>query len=272
MVQVRSVMLVAVALHLAGCRGVLGIEDPVVRADASPGGVDGPGQPDAPSVTDALGEGDAAPVGPRLVHLGHWGSDADVSTYTFDAVPLGAATLGRHVIVISHGRSPVSAFGAATVTIGAGPSATRVIMANEFATGGTTAVHIAAVPDGLTSAAITLSFAGGLGDRRAAIGVWVADGLSSAAPFDVAAVEDGTNVVPLALDLRADGVFVAGASIGTLEGITPATWAGADEQYEVVVATTLTSGAAGTSAAAEVRALTFSAADNSIHVVAASFR
>lgn len=273
MAGIRSVVWLAVAVQLAGCRGVLGIEDPVVAADARPSPADGTG-PDDGQIADALPDGavDAAPAVPSIQYLGQWSSGADVSTYVFPAVPLGAAALDRHVIVVSHGRSPQTALGAATVTIGASPVATRLVAANELMIGGTAAIHIAAVPDARTTADITLSFAGGLGDRRAAIGVWVAYGLTSAVPVDTVAVQDAASVSQFDIDLAAGGLLVTGATIGNVQAGTTAAWVGVGEAYDLLVETTLASGGETMSTAADMRTVTFSAPDSSLRVVAASFR
>ncbi len=227
----RSIPLLLLASG-AGCQTIFGLEAPSRVVDAAVADVS-----DAPS--DAV---DARGVQPTLELLTVVTSGLDTSTYTFEAVPTGTAASDRVLIIVAHGRNPTTSFGPASLTVNA-VAATKQVAVNEDASAATAALFTYPAPAG-TSATMVLTYAAGAGDRRVALAVWAAYGLTSEVPQATqVASTDATNPVQAMFQMPAGGFAIAGVSMSAVVDGTVSTWSGLPEAYEHTVEQSLFSAA-----------------------------
>lgn len=152
------------------------------------------------------------------------GSATNLTTYTFTAENLGAASSDRKIIVAITGRSSDGAARSiSTVTIG-GVSAS--IAVQQSTNGNESGIAIASVPTG-TSGDIVIVFSNTMGNCD--IGTFSTTGVSSDTPTDSGA--STANPGTYDLDVTAGGVAVAISSVD-IESANMNTWAGLTERWD----------------------------------------
>lgn len=150
---------------------------------------------------------------------------ADLTTYTFVAQDIGAASAGRHVVVGISGRA-ASTRTINSVTIG-GVSAVQVGKVDNAGT--TSALWIAHVPTGATADIVIVLSAAWL---RMGIGVWTIEGLASITPFATANDITG-DPVSATCNIPARGSAFAIYYVGQGAGSGTVAWTGLTERFEI---------------------------------------
>lgn len=180
----------------------------------------------------------ASRTGKSVTYLQHTGDAGDLTTYTFAATNLGAASGGRFIIAAIGARATGStALTVSSVTIG-GVTATQIVQAENSPTNANlAAIYMAAVPIGTTGdVVVTLSRAA----VRCSIDLWSATGISTTAHDTDSSTADPSTAT---LDTLGAGVLVA---VSVSAGASPPTftWTNATERYDgLIVAAEGTGGA-----------------------------
>lgn len=151
---------------------------------------------------------------------------ADLSSYTFASQNLGSAASDRHIIVAVISRKAGATTTITGVTVG-GVAATIVRQrANTASNTQVAGLAIALVPSG-TTGDVVVTFADTM--VRCSIGLYRADDLLSATPYDV---DDSVVADPTVnLDILAGGFAIG---VGGVAASTTATWTGLTEDYDAV--------------------------------------
>lgn len=153
-------------------------------------------------------------------------STSDLTTYTFSAQALGAASADRYIIVTAAGRKAGASTTISSITVG-GVTATIVVQrTNTITNTAVSGIAIAAVPTG-TTGDVVVTF--GAGMARCGIALWAVTGLASDTPTDT---DSSVATAPTVnLDVVAGG-FAIGCAYDSASVGASATWAGITEQYD----------------------------------------
>lgn len=155
---------------------------------------------------------------------GSFGNSANLTSYTFTAVDVGAANSARYVVVAAHHESGSGFTGC---TIG-GFTASTLAVANTSGQMGAV-LYGASVPTGATvDIVVTL----GSAPAFAIIGVWTLHDLLSQTPTDTLQVVAANPPLSGDIDIAADGVILA-AFTGGVDATANVTWTGVTEEYDV---------------------------------------
>jgi hypothetical protein len=155
--------------------------------------------------------------------------NSDLTTYTFSAQNLGAAASDRHIIVAIATRKAGATFSVSSVTIG-GVAATIVKQqAHTVTNTSISAIAIANVPTGATGD-VVITFSTGV--LRCGIGLWRADNLLTATPYD----SDSSIASDPTVNLDTPIGFAIG--VGAPSGAVNAAWTGLTERYDATFDTT----------------------------------
>ena len=141
---------------------------------------------------------------------------ADLTTYTFAAMSLGAAATNRYIVVSVGGAYSAAARSLSTVTVGGVAATVVVTVGSQLYPAG---IAIAAVPTGATGD-IVVTFSNGV--SRCGIGGYRLTGLQSATPTATATdVVSAANALSASLAIPADG---CGIGYVIADGSDPRTW------------------------------------------------
>jgi hypothetical protein len=165
------------------------------------------------------------PALPSLVWTDSALATNDATTYVFAGRNLGVAE-GRSLVVAALHAVDFAALTVNAATID-GVSATVLATATR---GLSTTALVAAVVPSSTTGAIAVTWSGGA--FRCGCGVWAVYNLDSTTPTDTATATGGTSPVSASIDVEADGVVIAAASM--VNGSGSATWTGVSEDYDFV--------------------------------------
>jgi hypothetical protein len=161
----------------------------------------------------------AASPPPTLTYVTNAISAANLTTYTFSSVDIGAADATRYVIVSVYGLNTATISSASIGGISAD------IIEQRTNDGLVTGLIGASVPTG-TTADIVVTFS--TGQQRSGIGVWQAINLASTTPTDTA-TDIGTSLT-LDVNVLDDGFVVAAAHDS---GDPNFSWSGATARFDV---------------------------------------
>ncbi|MBI5498270.1 MAG: hypothetical protein HY904_24930 [Deltaproteobacteria bacterium] len=169
-------------------------------------------------------------TGIKVAFLAQVHSLADLGTYAFSGLTLGAATTGRMIAVAVHASTNVDvAF--ATAKLNATPC-TKLVAVHENLANGTPGAMFLCDPGNAVTGAVEVSLSGGP-PVRVGVALWSLVGLQGAAPHDVATY-DGANPGSVVVDVAAGGAVLVGLSQNNAAGAV-VTWGNAAEQYAWVM-------------------------------------
>lgn len=164
---------------------------------------------------------------PSVSFRGFTNSNADLTTYTFSSVDIGAASERSIVVVGAVGEDSATNFNySGSLTIG-GIAATDIADFNALASNLNMRMSYAVVPSGAT-ADIVFSFTEPI--TSASIGVWAVYRLNSTVPLDSDSLSTGAPGQVITLDVQANGVAVIFG--GNVASATAAFDAALTERYD----------------------------------------
>lgn len=187
---------------------------------------------------------------PAITYQGLVDSTDNLTTYTFSAVPIGAAASRDHVVVGLTFRATSNGRTFSSVTIG-GVSATLILKNDNTDDAGNStgsALYSAAVPTG-TTADVVMTLSGGA--SRASCDAWTVENVTSFTPYDTATYHTASSASTFNLDLDsptgtsvAMGVALLRVGGGVWTGLTENSDRDIESAVSVVAATgTFTSAA-----------------------------